>query len=400
MIYKFDETIDRRGTNCLKYDFAVERGKPHDVLPLWVADMDFQTCPPALQALEKSVQHGIFGYSECKDNYFEAVRDWYRQNFGWNVQNEWLVKTPGVVFAICAAIRALTKEGEAVLIQRPVYYPFFESILNNDRKLVNSPLVYDNGKYSIDFQDIEEKIIQNQVKLFILCSPHNPVGRVWTKEELTRIGDICVKHDVRIVADEIHADFVYEGYRHCVFALLKSEYSERTITCTAPSKTFNIAGLQVSNIFIQNPKIRALFQKEVAKTGYSQLNSVGIAVCQAAYEGGRQWLEELKQYLAGNLDFLRRFLNEKLPMVKLIEPQGTYLVWLDFRELGLSGRELEDLIVQQAGLWLDRGTLFGPEGKGFERINIACPRKNLENACLRLERSIKEISLVHKNGTI
>jgi cystathionine beta-lyase len=353
-----------------------------------------------LQALEKSVRHGIFGYSECKDGYFEAVRDWYRQYFDWNVQNEWLVKTPGVVFAICAAIRALTKEGEAVLIQRPVYYPFFESILNNDRKLVNSPLVYDNGKYSIDFQDFEEKIIQNQVKLFILCSPHNPVGRVWTKEELTRIGDICVKHDVRIVADEIHADFVYEGFQHCVFASLKPEYSERTITCTAPSKTFNIAGLQVSNIFIQNPKIRTQFQKEVTKTGYSQLNSVGIAVCQAAYEGGRQWLEELKQYLAGNLDFLRRFLNEKLPMVKLIEPQGTYLIWLDFRELGLSDRELEDLIVQQAGLWLDRGTLFGPEGKGFERINIACPRKNLENACLRLERSIKEISLVHKNGTI
>lgn len=384
----FDETIDRRGTNCLKYDFAVERGKPRDVLPLWVADMDFRTCPSVLQVLEKSVRHGIFGYSECKDDYFQAVHSWYLQYFGWNVQNEWLVKTPGVVFAICAAIRALTQEEDAVLIQRPVYYPFSESILNNNRKLVNNPLVYSNGKYSIDFQDFEEKIIQNNVKLFLLCSPHNPVGRVWTKEELTRVGDICVKHNVFVVSDEIHADFVYNGNCHSVFASLKPEYSERTVTCTSPSKTFNLAGLQVSNIFIQNPKIREKFQKEVAKTGYSQLNCAGLAACQAAYEGGRKWLEELKNYLTGNLNFLRQFLKEKLPQVKLVEPQGTYLIWLDFRVLGLNKEQLENLIANDAGLWLDSGTLFGPEGEGFERINIACPRVLLKNACCKLERSV------------
>lgn len=385
---QFDEIVERRGTNSLKYDFAAERGKPNDVLPFWVADMDFRVCPPVIQALAKSAEYGIFGYSECKEGYFEALQNWYSKYFSWDIQSEWLVKTPGVVFAICAAIRALTKEGDAVLIQQPVYYPFSESILSNNRKLVNSPLVYADGKYSIDFLDLEEKIVRNKVKLCLLCSPHNPVGRVWTKEELTRVGDICVRNNVLVVSDEIHADFVYPGYRHTVFASLKPEYRERTITCTAPSKTFNLAGLQISNILIPNREIRNPFQQELVRTGYSQLNTAGLVACQAAYEGGRPWLEELKRYLAGNLDFIRSFLQERLPQVRLVEPQGTYLLWLDFHDLTLSSDKLEDLIVNRAKLWLDRGKLFGEEGEGFERINIACPRASLEAALARLERAV------------
>ena len=388
MCSQFDEVIDRKGTGSLKYDFAEERGKPADVLPLWVADMDFRTCPTVMEALEKSIKLGIFGYSECKKGYFEALRHWYLDYFDWEIRSEWLVKTPGVVFAICTAIRALTREGDAVMIQRPVYYPFSQSILNNNRKLVNNPLVYSDGKYSIDFDDFEKKIVRNKVKLFLLCSPHNPVGRVWTAEELRRMGDICTRHGALIVSDEIHADFTYAGYRHSVFASLKPEYRERTITCTSPSKTFNLAGLQVSNILIANPEIRRKFQEEVCRTGYSQLCGVGLAACQAAYAGGRQWLEELKQYLAGNLSFLRSFLADHIPRVRLVEPQGTYLVWLDFAGLGLSEKQLEELVVDHAKLWLDRGALFGEEGKSFERINIACPRSTLQKAMNQLEKAI------------
>jgi cysteine-S-conjugate beta-lyase len=242
MRYQFNNVIERKGTNSLKYDFSAERGKPTDVIPLWVADMDFQAPPTVIEALANSVRHGIFGYSESRQGYFQALKKWYSENFEWEVQQEWLVKTPGVVYAICMAIRALTNKGDAVLIQKPIYYPFSESILKNQRTLVNNPLIYSNGEYSVNFKDFEEKIVQNNVKLFILCSPHNPVGRVWTKDELVHMGDLCVKHGVFIVSDEIHADFVYEGNKHLVFANLKPEYLDITITCTSPSKSFNLAG--------------------------------------------------------------------------------------------------------------------------------------------------------------
>ena len=390
MYSQFDEVIDRKNTNSLKYDFASERGKPTGILPLWVADMDFKTCPAVTRVLEKYIKTGIFGYSECKEDYFEALHNWYLNYFNWNIKKEWLVKTPGVVFAICTAIRALTREGDAVLIQRPVYYPFSQSVLANNRTLVNNPLVYSKGKYFINFEDFENKIIQNKVKLFLLCSPHNPVGRVWTREELIRMGDICVKYDVAILSDEIHADFTYHGFQHSVFASLKPEYQDRTITCTSPSKTFNLAGLQVSNIFISDPEIRRKFKDEVKKTGYSQLNCIGLAACQAAYECGRPWLEELKQYLTSNLSYLRDYLKRHIPQVRLVEPQGTYLLWLDFSGLQLNEDQLEDLVVNHAKLWLDRGVLFGEEGKGFERINIACPRATLKKAMKQLQKTVDD----------
>lgn len=388
MKYDFSKNIERKNTNSLKYDFAMERGKPEDILPLWVADMDFPTVPEVTEALVKASQHGIFGYTEVKEDYFKVLQNWFVNHYNWNIERKWLVKTPGIVYALCMAIRAYTKEGDAVLIQRPVYYPFSESIIENNRVLINNPLVYQDGGYHMDYNDFEEKIVQNNVKLFVLCNPHNPVGRVWTKEELIQIGDICIKHNVLIVSDEIHADFIYPGHKHIPFASLKPEYLVNTITCTAPSKTFNLAGLQVSNILIANPSLKSLFKKEIVKSGYSQLNTMGLIACRAAYEYGDEWLKDLKEYLLGNLEYVRSFLKKNLPQLQLIEPEGTYLIWIDFRSLQLTEDELEKLIVNKAKLWLDAGTMFGPEGSGFQRFNIACPRALLERAMEQLKEAI------------
>lgn len=391
MRYNFDQIIDRKNTNSIKYDFTEKHGKPIDILPLWIADMDFRVPEQVIDALTKSNAHGIFGYSDTRGEYVETLKTWFNDNLDWKIKDEWLVKTPGVVFALCTAIQALTNEGDAVLIQRPVYYPFSSSIEKNNRKLINNPLIYKNGRYSIDYADFEEKIIANKIKLFILCNPHNPVGRVWTKEELTTIGDICVKHQVKIISDEIHSAFTYPNHRHLVLASLKPEFNNITLTCTSPSKTFNIAGLQVSNIFIANPNIRERFVQVMERNGYSELNSLGIIACQAAYKYGSAWLNQLKTYLKGNLDFTRDFLAKHLPQIKLVEPEGTYLLWLDFSALNLSDEELEDLIVNKAKLWLASGEIFGEEGKQFERINISCPRQTLKTALIRLKKAIKSI---------
>ena len=388
MKYNFDEIIDRKHTDSLKYDFAVERGKPADVLPLWVADMDFRTAPGIIERAVADAQLGIYGYTDSKEDYFRAVAAWYRDYFEWNVKPEWLVKTPGIVFAIGMAIQALTKEGDSVMIQQPVYYPFRIVVRDNGRKLVNNELVLKDGRYEIDFEDFEEKIVREDVKLFVLCSPHNPVGRVWTAQELKRMGDICLAHGVKVVSDEIHSDFVYEGRKHHVFSTVDPAFEDISIICTAPSKTFNLAGLQISNIFIPNEQIRRAFLRQMSAVGYSQVNMIGLHACRAAYETGRGWLEELKQYLRENLDFVRNYLKERLPRIKLIEPEGTYLIWLDFRELGLTEEQLERLIVHKAKLWLDSGTIFGKAGEGFERINIACPRTVLKEALERLEKAM------------
>lgn len=387
----FDTVPNRRGTNCFKYDFAREMGMPEDVLPLWVADMDFPTAPAVLERLHALAEHGIFGYTGVKDAYFSAVHNWYAQRFGWETQRSWLVTTPGVVFAIAIAIRAFTQKGDAILIQQPVYYPFANKVTENDRQLVVNPLVLKNGRYEMDFADMERKIVDYHVKMLLLCSPHNPVGRVWTKEELLRVGEICQKHGVLVVSDEIHADFTYAGHTHRVFASLKSEFADFTIICTAPSKTFNLAGLQNSNIFIPNRQLRHAYKKELSACGCGGTNCMGMAACQAAYEAGADWLEQLKQYLAGNLAYIRQFLREKLPDIALIEPDGTYLVWLDLRKLGLTEQQQRQLIVQDAKLWLDTGTLFGQGGEGFERINIACPRTTIEQAMQRLEHAVHKI---------
>ena len=388
-MYDFDKIIDRHGTNCLKFDFAKERGKNGDELSLWVADMDFQVAKPITDALQVQVNHGIYGYTEVKSDYFDIVKNWFKDNFDWEIKKGSLVKTPGVVYAIAMAVKAFTKEGEAVIIQQPVYYPFSEMIIANNRKLVNSPLVLKDGRYEIDFEDFEKKIVKNNVKLFILCSPHNPVGRVWSVEELKRIGDICIKHDVVIFSDEIHADFVYEPNKHHVFASLGESYAANSVIATAPSKSFNIAGLQVSNIFIENKKLRDAFRNEIVKSGYSQLNTMGLAAARAAYESGKEWLDEVRAYIKDNLIFFRDYLKENIGELSLIEPEGTYLVWVDFRKLGLSEKQREDLIVNKAKLWIDSGAMFGVDGEGFERFNIACPRSYLKQALDSLAKAIK-----------
>ena len=386
----FNIVVNRKNTNCLKYDFAVRRGRPENVLPLWVADMDFKVAPEITQAIEKRVAHGIFGYSEVKEEYFEAVAAWMEQKHGWHVKEDWLVKTPGVVFALAMAVQAFTEPGDAVIIQQPVYYPFSEVIADNGRRIVDNTLeLKEDGKYHINFEDFEQKVKENHVKLFLLCSPHNPVGRVWTKEELKKIAAICRKYDVIVVSDEIHEDFVFNG-KHQVFADLSEDAKNRTITCTAPSKTFNLAGLQVSNIWIANPELREKFKKQIAAAGYSQLNTLGLTACEAAYRYGGEWHAELLGYLKSNLNFLREFLQTRLPEVKLIEPEGTYLVWLDFGSLGLTEEQREELLTKKAGIWLDSGAIFGAAGEGFERINIACPRSILKDALERIERAVRQ----------
>lgn len=385
----FDTVVDRKNTNCLKYDFAVERGMPEDVLPLWVADMDFKTSSYVQDALNKQIEHGIFGYSESKDEYFEAVSGWMKRRHDWEVSRDWLVKTPGVVFALAMAVQAFTNPGDSVLIQLPVYYPFSGVIKGNGRAIVSNTLVYGaDNRYHIDFDDFEKKIVDENIKLFFLCSPHNPVGRVWTKEELIRLGDICYKHHVIVVSDEIHADFVFNG-RHQVFAGLKKEYEEITITCTAPSKTFNLAGLQVSNVFIANPKLKKAFCKQIDIAGYSQLNVMGLVACEAAYRHGDEWYEAMLKYVKSNIDYTRKYVEENLPGVTMAEHEGTYLVWLDFRDTGLDVERLEHMIVNEAKLWLDSGKIFGDSGKGFQRINVACPRVVLEEALSRIKSCLK-----------
>lgn len=381
MKYNFDTIIDRYGTNSIKYDFAREKGKPQGLLPMWVADMDFTAPPEVLADIQQTVAHGIFGYSAPKSDYYNTVIKWFNNHFGYRVQRHEIVTLPGVVYGLAQAVRAYTLPGEAVMIQTPVYYPFYDVIRDNDRILVSNSLIYHDGEYGIDFEDFEQKIKDYGVKLFILCSPHNPVGRVWTREELGQMNDICVKYDITIVSDEIHCDFTWNGYSHTCFGLL----NENAIIATAPSKTFNLAGLQVSNLIIKNEEFRKKMKAEIRRSGYSQLNTIGIVACQSAYAKGDMWLKELKAYLEDNIKTVREFLAIRLPKIKLVEPQAMYLLWLDFSQYELPQAEL-DRRVENAKLWLNSGTMFGAEGKGFQRINIACPKSVLIDALEKLEK--------------
>lgn len=385
----FDEEINRNGTYSLKYDCNKRRNKPEDVFPLWVADMDFKCPDDVLKDLHKKVDFGIFGYSEPDEEYFESLYNWYHNNFQIDLNTDWVVMTPGIVFALAMAVKAFTKESDYILINNPVYYPFSEVILDNNRNVISSDLILKNSHYEIDFEDFENKIKKYNVKLYLLCSPHNPVGRVWTKTELDKIIDICKKNNVIIVSDEIHSDFVWEGKHTCL--LNYQEYLNNIIVATSPTKTFNFATLQISNILIPNNDLRLRFKKEIDKSGYSQLNLMGIVACNSAYKYGLQWLNELRDYLKENINFVDTFLKEKLPKIKLIKPEGTYLLWLDFKDLKLSNEELESLILNKAKLWLDSGSMFGKSGEGFQRINIALPRKKLKWALEQLEKTFNNI---------
>ena len=381
MKYDFDKVIERQNTYSLKYSPAL-RGKPLDVLPMWVADMDFSAPPCVQNALIERAKHGIFGYSEPDDLYFSVLQSWFEKRFDWHIEQEWLATTPSVVNAIYLAIRAFTKADGAVLIQQPVYYPFEAAVKQTGRKLLVNELVYSDGKYGIDFEDFEKKA--EQAELFVLCNPHNPVGRVWTGDELMRMGEICLKHKVIVVSDEIHQDFIFQGHKHLVFSKLDPRFAETSITCTSPSKTFNLAGMLHANNFISNKAMQNAFKKEYESCGLAQPGVMGLVACKAAYEGGAEWVDELVRYLQGNMLLIREFLQTNIPQIKLVEPEGTYLAWLDCSGLGLSASELDHAVTNKAKLWLNNGPVFGLGGKGFQRLNAACPRSVLQKGLERL----------------
>ena len=384
MKFDFDTVVNRKNTNAIKYDLAKKRGKPEDAVSLWIADMDFPTAPCIQKAVAEKAAHGIWGYSRPDNRYYDALKKWYKERHNFEVQNEWVVNTPGVCFALAAAIKAFTKEGEIVLIQKPVYYPFFNIINSLQRKVVNSSLILKNNHYEIDFDDFERKIVQENVKMFILCSPHNPGGRVWTKQELQKISEICLAHNVLVVSDEIHSDITFGSNVHTVYGSLSEQALQNSIICTAPSKSFNLAGLQFSNIFIADEKLRKAFSEELDKTGYDEPSVFGIVAATAAYSEGADWFDSVKSYIWENILFAKNYIEENASQIKVLVPEGTYLLWLDFSKTGLSDSEINDRILNKAKVWLDNGSMFGKEGEKFQRINCATPRIILEDALKRI----------------
>lgn len=380
----FDDVVDRYNTNCLKFDFKKERNKPEDIFPMWVADMDFRCPPEVINDLKTRVEHGIFGYSDIDITYFRALYSWYLTHFNVKLQRDWLFNTPGVVFALATAVKVFTKENDYVLINNPVYNPFSEVIEDNHRQILSSDLINNNGHYEIDFNDLEQKIKEYNIKLYLLCSPHNPVGRVWSKEELDKIVEICKRYNVFIVSDEIHSDFVYEGKHICM--LNYQDYLDNIIVCTSPSKTFNLAGLQTSNILIPNKEVKDKFMQEVWATGYSNINALGLVACKSAYEHGDKWLKELLEYLKGNVKLVEEYMQKNLPNIKVTHPEGTYLLWIDFSGTNLSDDEIINKLTYEAKLWLNSGIKYGKSGKGFQRLNIALPRSELQHALEKIKK--------------
>ena len=385
MKYNFDEIIPRRGTNSYKWDSAGDA----DVLPMWVADMDFRTAPPVVEALRKRVEHGIFGYVRVPDAYYAAVTNWFARRHDWQIEKEWIIYTTGVVPALSAVIKALTAPGDKVMVQTPVYNCFFSSIRNNGCGMIANPLIYRNGTYQIDFADLEQKAADPSVKVLLLCNPHNPAGRVWTKQELTRIGDICIRNNVWVVADEIHCELVFPGHTYIPFASISQEFLMHSVTCTSPSKAFNLAGLQIANIISADTDIRTKIDKAININEVCDVNPFGVEALMAAYNDGEEWLEELKQYLFANYNYLRVYFEEYLPEFPVATLEGTYLVWADCSVLNQSSDETVKTLLEKEKLWVNEGSLYGEAGEGFIRLNIACPRQQLIEGLNRLRRALK-----------
>lgn len=385
MKYNFDELVPRRGSNSYKWDSAGSE----DVLPMWVADMDFRTAPAVVEALRKRVEHGIFGYVKVPTAYYDAIGDWFKRRHSWRVEKDWILFTTGVVPALSAIIKALTHPGDKVLVQTPVYNCFFSSIRNDECEMVANPLIYRNGAYSIDFDDLEKKAADPRVKLLLLCNPHNPAGRVWTRHELTRIGEICLRNDVFVVADEIHCELVYPGHQYIPFASISEDFLHSSVTCTSPSKAFNLAGLQVANIFAANPAVRKKIDKALNVNEVCEINPFAVEALIAAYNEGEEWLEELRQYLLGNYNYLKRFFEEQLPQFPVLALEGTYLVWVDCSVLKQSSEEIVKRLLEKEMLWVNEGSMYGEAGEGFIRINIACPRQLLIEGLNRIARVLK-----------
>ena len=383
--YNFDKIINRKGTNCLKYDYAVERGKPADVLPLWVADMDFTVSEEITKSLHAAVDHGIYGYTQPKDAYYNAITNWMEKNHNWKTKREWIMKTPGVVFALGAAVKAFTKPGDAVLIQNPVYYPFTNIIRDNDRRVIDNTLVYEKrvtegkSQYSIDYEDFERKIVQENIKLFILCNPHNPSGRIWTEEELKKMAEIIEKNNMWVISDEIHCDLIRCDKKHIPMGKVMPDY-KRLITCMAPSKTFNLAGMMISNVIIRDEGLKEIWLGR----HYNFDNPLSIAAAQAAYEKGEPWLEELRAYLDENFRFTGEYLKEHLPKAKYRVSEATYLAWVDLNAYFEPDEHLPLFFAYKAGVLLEGGNMFVQNSDGFIRLNLACPKATLAEGLRRI----------------
>lgn len=369
MKYDFDKTIDRRATNSYKWDSA-----PEGVLPMWVADMDFRTAPAIIDSLQKRVAHGIFGYTRVPDAYYDAVTSWFSRRHGWDIDREWIIYTSGVVPAVSAVIKALTVPGDKVIVQTPVYNCFFSSIRNNGCEIVSNPLRRTADTYEMDFDALERCAADPRAKVMLLCNPHNPAGRVWTPDELTRLGNICLRNGVTVVADEIHCELVYQGFKYTPFASLSDAFLHRSVTCVSPSKAFNIAGLQIANIVAFDNDLRSRIDKAININEVCDVNPFGVAATIAAYNEGEEWLNQLADYLHGNYEAMAEFCRRELPEFPITRLEGTYLVWMDCSSLGMPSDALEHALLDDARLWLNAGTMYGAEGEGYMRWNIACPR--------------------------
>ena len=386
MKYNFDEIIQRRGTNSYKWDAAEDS----DVLPMWVADMDFRTAPAIIEALHRRAEHGIFGYTKVPQAYYDATISWFHRKHRFTLHKDWILFTSGVVPALSAIIKALTSPGDKVLVQTPVYNCFFSSIRNDECEMVANELIYKDNIYTVDYADFEQKAADPKVKVLLLCNPHNPVGRVWTREELQRIGEICLKNNVIVVSDEIHCDLVYESNTHIPFASVSEQFLQNSVTCIAPTKTFNIAGIQVANIIAANAEIREKVDKALNVNEVCEINAFAVEALMAAYNDGEEWLEELKNYLYANYTYLLNFFNTKLPGFSVIKLEATYLVWIDCSLLKQTSKEITEALLKKQKLWVNEGTMYGEAGEGFIRINIACPRQLLIEGLNRLYNQLRK----------
>ena len=389
MQYNFDEIIDRTNTGSVKYDYTEKVFGTNDVLPMWVADMDFKTPDFVVEAVKKRAEHEIYGYPVKPDSFYNSVKKWLAERHDWDISTEWLSFSPGVVPGIATSVLAVTQPGDKIIIQSPVYFPFYEVVEGTGREYVVNELKLDNGKYYIDFPALEEAITPD-VKAILFCSPHNPVGRVWTEEELKELGRITKKYDITIISDDIHADFIYPPNKHIPIASINDDLAERTITTITPSKTFNIAGLSTSVVVIPNMEKRNAYNEQLKTLHLGMGNIFGIAALEAAYTNGAPWLDELMHYLSGNLEWMNQYFESNLPELKIIQPEATYLAWIDFSALGLGDEELKQFVTNEAKIALNPGIMFGKGGEGFMRLNFACPREILKKGVYRLENAVRE----------
>ncbi|MCL1632956.1 pyridoxal phosphate-dependent aminotransferase [Sporolactobacillus sp. CPB3-1] len=384
-VYDFDTPVRRRGTASVKWDEADRIFQGEQLTPLWVADMDFQVPDEVTNALERRVHHAVYGYTAISEDYLEAVKNWMRKRHHWAIEEKWICHSPGVVTALNLIVKGFTKKGDKVLIQPPVYPPFSQAVLNQERELVMNPLININGSYRMDFEDLEQKLSDPKVKMMILCSPHNPVGRVWTKDELNIVATLALKYNVLVISDEIHSDLVFKGRVHTPFAALSDEAAAHSIICTAPSKTFNLAGLQISNIIIANPEYRKNFLRQTHHFSLGEPNALGVVAAEAAYRFGENWLDQCITYIDGNVSYVSGFLKKNIPDFKWTPIEGTYLGWIDCRTTGLTKLQLQNFLIHKARLALNPGSSFGRNGTGFVRINLACSHRLLEEAMHRLQ---------------